>query len=273
MQTRNTLASDDARHAIEDAAWAPSVHNTRPWRFAVSGTRISLHADADRRSDVVDPAGRELLISCGAALYNLRLSLRMRGYGFLLRLLPVPGRPSLLAEIDVAPGAGPAGEELVREHAQIRRRRSHRGGFGPGEVPDEVFAALPYEDASLVRFGDVHEQDALAALSNAADRGTGPADDGTASAGAAVLLVTRDDTPAARLCAGQALQRLLLRAAEHGAAAAFHTQALQVPELRTVLRLQFCGGAHPQMMLRLGVAGGAEPRSVRRPVEDVISAE
>ncbi|WP_433461742.1 nitroreductase family protein [Spirillospora sp. CA-128828] len=42
------MASIDGvvREAVEDAAWAPSVHNTQPWRFSVRGSRISLRADA-----------------------------------------------------------------------------------------------------------------------------------------------------------------------------------------------------------------------------------
>lgn len=99
------------------------------------------------------------------------------------------------------------------------------------------------------------------------------AGDGTAAAGVAVLLTTRDDTPAAWLRAGQGLQSLLLRAAEDGLAAAYRTQSLQVPELRVVLRLRFCDGTHPQMLLRLGVPDGAEPTSVRRPVGDVLTEE
>ncbi|RSN53396.1 MULTISPECIES: Acg family FMN-binding oxidoreductase [Actinomadura] len=339
MQTRNTRAPagsggvpTDVRDAVEDAVWAPSVHNTQPWRFGVRGTRISLHADAGRRLDVVDPAGRELLISCGAALYTLRLALRVRGYGFLVRPLPVPGRPTLLAEIDVEPGAGPAGDEVVREHAQVRRRRSHRGGFGPEPVPAEAVAALRHaagqEGAGLVRLGDTGDETAVAALSNAAEQiqrrlpdyaaeiarwapppgaprrdgvppaayprhaprtaphfpsrdfaggrdwGAEPADGGgTARAGDAVLLTTPGDTAVDRLRAGQALQRMLLRAAGYGLAAAFHTQSLQVPELRTVLRLRFCDGGHPQMLLRLGVPEGGAPHSVRRPVEDVLTEE
>ncbi|MEV5891364.1 nitroreductase family protein [Nonomuraea fuscirosea] len=35
--------------AVEAARWAPSVHNTQPWTFSVSGEEISLKADTDRR--------------------------------------------------------------------------------------------------------------------------------------------------------------------------------------------------------------------------------
>ncbi|NKZ05209.1 hypothetical protein HGB48_15855 [Actinomadura latina] len=320
----------DARRAVEEAVWAPSVNNTQPWEFGVHGTRIALRADPDRRLEVADPDGREMLISGGAALYTLRLSLRAMGYTPAVRLLPDPDRPNLLAEIDMVPGE-PADDDVLREHAQIRRRRSHRGGFRPGPVPAGVLASLRYtaegEGARLVAAVEAHTKGALAALTDAADhvqhrspayaaeiarwapapgtsrkdgvqhgayprrtphtapyfpardfaRGLGwgvdtdPAE--TAATGLVVLLVTAGDAPADWLRAGQALQRVLLRAAGHDLSAAYHTQALQVPELRAFIGARFCGDGHPQMLLRLGVADGEELPSVRRPVEEVLTEE
>ncbi|TDC19833.1 Acg family FMN-binding oxidoreductase [Actinomadura bangladeshensis] len=319
--------SEDARKAVEDAVWAPSVHNTQPWRFGVRGARISLSADIDRRLDVADPDGREMLISCGAALYTLRSSLRALGYEPRVRLLPDPDRPHLLADVHLEPGERPDQRDL-REHAQVRRRRTHRGGFGPDPVPAGVLSAMRHdaerEGARLVEAVDVHVKGALAALTEAAEhvqertpayaaeiarwapsprtsRADGvqeaayprqvpqtrphfPARDfarghgwgaqstregGPALAGLTLLLVSAGDGPADWLRAGQALQRVLLRAAERDLAAAFHTQALEVPELRVFIRDRFCNGAYPQMLLRLGVLKGDELETVRRPVEEV----
>jgi len=66
-------------YLIEVAARAPSLHNTQPWRFKLSEHAIELYADASRQLPE-DPAGREMLISCGAALYGLRLGVRSLGY-------------------------------------------------------------------------------------------------------------------------------------------------------------------------------------------------
>ncbi|TMQ79266.1 hypothetical protein ETD83_42140, partial [Actinomadura soli] len=143
MPSQSTdIATDVVRRAVEDAVQAPSVHNTQPWRFGISGSRISVRADADRRLDVADPDGREMLISCGAALYNLRLSLRMQGFEPVVRLLPDPDRPHLLADVHLESLRERAGDEVEREYAQIRRRRSHRGGFRPDPVGAGVLTAL-----------------------------------------------------------------------------------------------------------------------------------
>jgi hypothetical protein len=77
------------------------------------------------------------------------------------------------------------------------------------------------------------------------------------------VLLTEADERDDWLCAGQALQRILLCAAEYDVSAAFHSQALEVPELREFIRTRFCDGAHPQMIMRLGIAhAGAARRSV-----------
>lgn len=172
MQTTRSTVRDDILRAVGDAVWAPSVHNTQPWRFGVAGTRISLRADPDRRLDVADPDGREMLISCGAALYTLRLSLRALGYAPVVTVLPDPARPHLLADVDLETGE-PADRQTLLAHAQIARRRSHRGGFLADPVPPEVVAAMRYdaghEGARLIEAVDPHVTNALAALTDAAE--------------------------------------------------------------------------------------------------------
>ena len=52
---------------------APSTHNTQPWRFALRETGIDIYGDYSRRLPVVDPGNREMLMSIGAAIQNLRI--------------------------------------------------------------------------------------------------------------------------------------------------------------------------------------------------------
>src|SRR5262245_52410382 len=61
------------------ASRAPSVHNTQPWRFSVGTHTIDLYADPERQLSQ-DRDGREMLLSCGAALFGLRLAVRALGY-------------------------------------------------------------------------------------------------------------------------------------------------------------------------------------------------
>ena len=69
--------------------------------------------------------------------------------------------------------------------------------------------------------------------------------------------------------AGQALQRVLLVASSYNAAAALHSQPLEIPLLRDSIRIHLSGHVYPQMVLRLG-ATSEKAVSVRRPVDEVL---
>ncbi|GAA3414972.1 Acg family FMN-binding oxidoreductase [Streptosporangium vulgare] len=135
------------RTAVQAATWAPSVHNTQPWSFGIDGDEIALRADSDRQLRAGDPAGRELLISCGAALMNVRLAMRALGHEPRVRVLPDPDRPALLATVRPG-GAVTADEDTRLLYAEIERRRTHRAGFTPLPVPEPLLEALVAEAAA-----------------------------------------------------------------------------------------------------------------------------
>ena len=134
-------AEQVAQYVVAQAVWAPSVHNTQPWRFTVDHEQIGLHADPERRLAVADPDGREMMISCGAALFNVRLSLRSLGYVVHTELLPEPDQPTLVARVSW-PELAAADEFERRLFSQICRRRTHRGAFDPEPLPPDLLAAL-----------------------------------------------------------------------------------------------------------------------------------
>jgi nitroreductase len=126
---------------VAAAVWAPSVHNTQPWWFTSDGRELSLYADAGRQLTAADPSGREMLISCGAALFTTRLALRSLGWVPQTAVLPDRADPLLVARISWQQRAEPATYEL-RLFDQVLRRRTHRGGFDPLPLAPELLAAL-----------------------------------------------------------------------------------------------------------------------------------
>ena len=78
------------RDLVELATRAPSVHNTQPWYWCVDGERVSLFADFSRQLQYADPDGRDLLISCGAALHHLRVAAAANGWKAQVRRMPNP---------------------------------------------------------------------------------------------------------------------------------------------------------------------------------------
>ena len=166
-------ADEITRYVVARAIWAPSVHNTQPWRFtAEGGPQLSLYADTGRRLAATDPDGRELMISCGAALFSVRLALRSLGYIPETSVLPDPGQPELVARVSWR-GRAAADEFERRLAGQLLTRRTHRGAFDPEPLPPDTLAALragaAREGAALRIVADDGHRAALAAVVQAAE--------------------------------------------------------------------------------------------------------
>ena len=129
------------RAAVALATRAPSVHNTQPWRFRLLDDGIDVYADRGRQLAVSDPTGRALRVSCGAAVFNLRLALAQLGRVAEVWLMPRPGTPDLLAHV-TAGRERPATPEESGLHEAIERRHSNRQPFLDTDVPLDVRAQL-----------------------------------------------------------------------------------------------------------------------------------
>src|SRR5579875_2787487 len=315
------LLAARAGYLIALAARAPSVHNTQPWRFTVTEQAIELYSDASRKVGS-DPLGREMLISCGAALYGLRLGVRSLGYLPRVESFPAPGRLSLLARVRLGPPEPPT--QIERRMLQaVPHRHTHRGSFAPEPLPAGLLAGLQHdavaEQATLALAGEsgyrklaaivgpvssVRDQDPRIRAEVAhwtrgprepardgvpahafASRQAPPAGrlpqrdfdlgrgfgqltaDGTPPAATAVL-VTTGDFRRDWLHAGQALYRLLLRAASQWVFASLYTQRLAPPAIRAEIRHQLKLTGTPQVLLQLGTARTVHT-TARRPVTDL----
>lgn len=64
------LDRSTARAAIGLVNRAPSGHNSKPWRWRIGASSVHLFADPERALPATDPEGRDLRISCGAALHH-----------------------------------------------------------------------------------------------------------------------------------------------------------------------------------------------------------
>jgi len=168
------LAADGVvRGLIEATGAAPSIHNTQPWRLRVTDELIELHGDPGRMLWVADPRGRALHLSCGAALFNLRLAIRLLGAKPLVWPLPDPqGRPTLLASVELAPGRPPTPDERAMFDT-IYRRHTSRAPFSEHPVPGPVQVRLQQEAArefAVFRMLNVADANVVLDLALAADR-------------------------------------------------------------------------------------------------------
>ncbi|KAB2810814.1 NAD(P)H nitroreductase [Pimelobacter simplex] len=111
---------------VSFACLAPSVHNTQPWRWRYDAGLLTLRADLDRRLPAEDPRGRNLTISCGAALHHLQLASRALGWETDVRRLPPGADETVLADVRVHRDAPapvvPSDLALLRTRCTDRRR-------------------------------------------------------------------------------------------------------------------------------------------------------
>ncbi|GEL19603.1 Acg family FMN-binding oxidoreductase [Pseudonocardia asaccharolytica] len=122
------LTEEQVRVLLDAASRAPSVHNTQPWRFRLTEQVIELYADPRRQLLVADPTGVELRLSCGAALFNIRTTLRDFGIRPIVTVLPDRDRPDLLAAVRHGGRKGTT-PELERLRRAIPLRRTNRQPF------------------------------------------------------------------------------------------------------------------------------------------------
>lgn len=296
--------------ALPFALLAPSVRNTQPWRFEIRDDELWLWADRSRALPVADPEQRELVMSCGAALFNVRTALQHLGHGVRVRLAPDARRPDLLARLSVT-GHRPGDEDYASLVAAMRARRTHREPFTPDPVPDALIALLEQiavrEGAWLTVLSGRRAEEAAILVGFAARRqldsaayrrelGAWPpkptmggrlrqlvrrwwhggrleaaAEERLARAAPALLaLGTHGDSVRDWLLAGQALQHALLVATTAGVSASFLNQPVQLPEFRRWLVDATGLSGAPQVLLRVGYGMAARTTRGRRPLIDVM---
>lgn len=102
------------------ACLAPSVHNTQPWRWTYAGGLLVLHADRGRHLTTEDPLGRNLTVSCGAALHHLQFAAQALGWETHVERFPLGAPEDVLAHVDVF-RTRPLG--VVRQDIDLLRAR------------------------------------------------------------------------------------------------------------------------------------------------------
>lgn len=129
---------------LQYAVLAPSTRNTQPWKFSVTENGIDVFADYTRRLPVADPGNRELLMSVGAAIMNLRVAAARFGLtchvhynysGDSERPLAIVGLAQVSRDL-------PSDQAVESLFPAIERRHTNRQPFLASRVPAAVLDRL-----------------------------------------------------------------------------------------------------------------------------------
>ncbi|MGH3714980.1 MAG: nitroreductase [Micromonosporaceae bacterium] len=307
-------AAPDAASALGNAALvalhAPSVHNTQPWHWRVGGDRLELYADERWQLQIADPGGRLLLLSCGAALHQVRVALRGMGYLPAVRRLRERDQLGRLATVTVDRPI-PVTEHATELLLAALHRQTDRRSFADVRIPDEALTAMRQAAASEGVWLQVLNPDQVTTLLTAAEHAeaTESADrrnrqelthwtghppgapDGIPVTALPprgspyrpndtyAILYGNGDRPVSWLHAGEALSAVWLAALVHGLAVQPISAVIEVPGARATIYRMLSGIGSPYLALRIGVpaANGTEladevSMTGRRAASEVLEA-
>jgi len=297
-----TEISQNLEFLLNYAILAPSSYNSQPWKFKVQAASIDLYADRSRSLPTIDSAQRELTISCGAALFNLRVAAQNFGYASTVTLLPANEHPDLLAQVALTCQTSIDSDNQLLFEA-IPKRHTNRLPFAQIPVPDYLLQELattaadegahfqvitpsqrqtvvdliaegqrqqlldPLCRQELATWIQRNRKDGFASVSSYAQ--SFQDQDLARQASLLAIISTDRDRCIDWLIAGQAVQNVLLKLTVAGAVSSFFNQPIQITSLRHQLQLAVDQTNVPQVLLRIGY-GTKMSATPRRRITDVL---
>lgn len=128
-------------YLLNYAIMAPSAHNAQPWKFKVAEHHVEFHHDQTRILPVVDPHGRESLISVACAVESFRVAMRRFGLSDQVEWNPHATPDEPVAIVRMEGRHSPSAQEL-RHFDAIPNRRTNRMAFDPRPVATSELDAL-----------------------------------------------------------------------------------------------------------------------------------
>ncbi|GAB3844007.1 nitroreductase [Dactylosporangium cerinum] len=255
-------------HALTEAAttagYAPSIHNTQPWRWRITGHLLDLFTDRSRVLAVTDPEARLATLSCGVALHHARMALAAQGWQVTTAVEAedtwlhtlTPGQV-----LELASAADHAQRSEADDKSWLEELAYWTGGTRPAGtgIPD---AAIPDRATRTT----VPSRD----FGHDGDLGLNAGHD---KAAVYVMLHGRTDEPSDWLRAGEALSAGWLTATEHGVSVLPHSAPIEVVSTRQAMRVILASTGYPYLVLRLGTIDPADagpPYAPRLPADQII---
>ena len=135
---------EQSRFLLRFVILAPSTHNTQPWKFVLNTNGIGIYADYTRRMPVADRGNRELLMSIGAAIMNLRVAAAYFGFECRVDYNYSGDSERPVAFVALAPTLrlDAAAVELQSLFPAIVKRRTNRNPFLVTRIPGSMISMV-----------------------------------------------------------------------------------------------------------------------------------
>jgi nitroreductase len=284
--------TDGLADAVAAAVHAPSIHDTRPWRWLLASDTVDLYLDRGRVLSGTDPDARLATMSCGAALHHARTVLAAQNWRVTVSRMPDAADQEHLARLRVY-AAAPADPTAVQHARTMPARRTDRRPVTGAPVNAEDLRTLAAtvqaegawlhhlrpEQVTELRAAAEHAQDdeagesewrtelgywtmGWAPAARGGDRTDAPISAENDRAARFAILHGRSDEPRDWLRAGEALSAAWLTATERGISVLPMSAPVEIRGTREAMRRILSYLSHPFLVLRLGTtatsAGGSE---------------
>jgi len=293
MSNNASAATLALLEAAAAAGYAPSIHNTQPWRWRQIGTVLDLHLARDRVLASADPDARLATLSCGIALHHARVALAAQGWRVTVVRQPDRLDRDHLAQVHIE-GRAPGDPRSVLHLRTIPFLRTDlRPVTAEPVTPEQVqliAAAVTGEGTWLHTLHPDQVLEMAGAAGDPAERRepadwtSGPGRDARHhsespigiepdKAAVFVLLYGRADEPLNWIHAGEALSAGWLTATQHGVSVLPHSAPIELPAGRRAMRAMLTSTGHPYLVLRLGTVDPADAglaQTPRRPASQTI---
>ena len=124
---------------VHAAILAANAHNSQPWLFSLDDSSIDLFADVTRNIGTIDPYSREMYVSLGCALENMKIAAKAEGYSPQITYFPNQKDQKHIARIELSP-AKTDSQDL---YDLIKRRHMNRGPYDINrKIPEDAIQSL-----------------------------------------------------------------------------------------------------------------------------------
>lgn len=171
------IIQETIKKILETSVNAPSGSNSQPWRFEVSGNRISVVAEPEKDHPVLNYRNRGTWLAHGALIENIKIAAGALGFRSEIKIFPDHAKPNFTAQIGLSETA-PTEEELFavmpqrttnRKRYDLRSLSTEQRRYleqSVGEVGGEIKVVWVEDRNQINRLGQAAAANEIVTLEN-----------------------------------------------------------------------------------------------------------